>query len=165
MDIREGRLMSYEPRCKVCTSPNRRLYEKLKSNEWTLKQIIEFARNQLDEEFSITSLSRHLARHTKEVKTPKEEIEVPEEPILNEHEVMRFLVYVFRDCSLDDVIKFHEEYKKLNNKPLFFTKSSFYEVTLRTIKNVIPHYLDTFKALWKEFLANPELLNKPPVEY
>lgn len=62
----------YHPQCKVCNSPNRLEYERLRLEEGkTFPHIIKIAKEK-GEEFNEANFSRHFSSHTALAKTKKE---------------------------------------------------------------------------------------------
>lgn len=54
--------MVFEPRCKVCNSPNRKEYEMMKRSKKTINEIMDMV-GQHGEDISIAGMNRHLYNH------------------------------------------------------------------------------------------------------
>lgn len=150
----------YEPRCKVCTSPYRDLYEKLRVDGWKLKEILQQAHS-LGDNLSLISLSRHLRNHVKDIEQqPK--VEIPSEPIFSDNQATNFILQLFVKLDIPVIYtKDLEDYLKDYKEPTFLTKTTIYQMLHDMFKNVMPLYLskfeDIFEPLWNEISTSDYL--------
>ena len=151
-----------EPRCKVCRSRFRRLYDRMYAQGIPLKDIYERALELEDQPFSYHSLRRHLRRHAnRPAKLPRYEYKDDTSMILTDDEVFDITLYVIQDLSYERLLELREAINKISNEidfPYQTIKSLEWLILEALRRSRLENYIPLVKQRFNEYLeSHPDL--------
>jgi len=153
-----------EPRCKVCRSRFRRLYDRMYAQGIPLKDIYQKALDLEPEDnlFSYHSLRRHLRRHAnRPPKLPVYEYKDDTSMILTDDEVFDITLYVIQDLSYERLLELREAINKISNEidfPYLTIKSLEWLIIEALRRSRLENYIPLVKQRFSEYLeSHPDL--------